>query len=214
MKDKLQSMIQVFARSIIQPVMFMAVTGLLIAIAAVFKLEAMPNVIKNVGDGLFQIMNGAAIGQLSVIFCVGIATAIAKKKKTDAAILAITIYLIFLYANNFWLTFTDRLAKPGSQGLFGTGQNMVLGIQVTDMGVFLGILLGCLVGAFVNKFGNTKFHKYLAPYEGTKFTYILLIFTTIALAIVVSYIWPPINQGVNMVVAGMSGMGAVGFFLY
>ena len=96
MKDKLQKITQTFARSIIQPVMFMAVTGLLISVAAVMKLEQLPEGIKNVGAGLFTILTSAAINQLSVIFCVGIAAAIAKKKKTDAAILGITVFLIFI----------------------------------------------------------------------------------------------------------------------
>lgn len=214
MKDKVQKLTQTFARAIIQPVMFMAVAGLIIAFAAILKIEQMPKFVQTIGNGLFTVLNGAAIGQLSVIFCVGIATAIAKKKKVDAAILAITTYLIFLYANNFWLTLTHSLAKPGSQGLYGTGQNMILGVQATDMGVFLGIILGCLVGFFVNKFGNIKFHKWLAPYEGTKFAYVLLILTTIILAIVLTYVWPPINHLVNLAVGGMSGMGALGFFFY
>lgn len=214
MKDKLQKITQTFARSIIQPVMFMAVTGLLISVAAVMKLEQLPEGIKNVGTGLFTILTSAAINQLSVIFCVGIAAAIAKKKKTDAAILGITVFLIFIYANNFWLSQTGQLAKAGKQGLFGTGQNIVLGVQVTDMGVFLGIILGCLVGFFVNKLGDVKFHKYLSPYEGTKFAYVVLIFLTIIFAIAVSYIWPPINGAVNAIVGGLSGMGAFGFFLY
>lgn len=214
MKDQLQKAMQSFARAIIQPVMFMAVTGLIISISAVLKLEQMPKALRNIGDGFFTILSNGSISQLSVIFCVGIATAIAKKNKTDAAILGISIFLIFLYANNWWLTFTNRLAKPGSQGLFGTGQNTVLGVQVTDMGVFLGIILGCLVGYSVNKFGDIKFHKYLSPYEGTKCAYVILIFVTVFFDIIITYIWPPINNLINGAVTGMSTMGAFGFFLY
>lgn len=214
MKEKMQKGVQAFARAIIQPVMFMAVTGLLISVAAVFKLEQMPTLLRDLGNGIFTVLTGGVIGQLSVIFCVGIAAAMAKKKKTDAAILGIMVYLVFLYTNNFWLDFTDRLAQAGDQGLYGTGQNMVLGIQVTDMGVFLGILLGCIVGYFVNRFGNVKFHKYLSPYEGTKTAYFLLLVVTAVLAILVTYIWPLINNGITAAVGAMSSMGAFGFFLY
>lgn len=214
MKEKIQKGAQTFSRAIIQPVMFMAVSGLIISIAAVLKLEFMPGVIKEFGNGIFTVITNGAISQLSVIFCVGIAAAMAKKKKTDAAILGITTFMIFLFANNYWLDFTGRLAEPGEQGLFGTGQNLVLGIQVTDMGVFLGIALGIMVGYFVNRFGDIKFHKYLSPYEGTKFAYVLIIAATIIAAILVTYIWPPINAGVNSAVSTMSGMGSVGFFLY
>lgn len=214
MKAIIQKAAQNFSRSIIQPVMFMAVTGLVISVAAVLKLEIMPTFLREVGNGIFSILSSSAIGQLSVIFCVGIATAMAKKKKTDAAILSITVYLIFLYANNYWLTFTHRLAEAGEQGLFGTGQNIVLGVQVTDMGVFLGIILGCTVGYFVNKLGDVKFHQYLAPYEGTKFAYTILIFVTVIFAILITYVWPPINNVINMIVGSMNHMGSIGFFMY
>ncbi|EOH82592.1 glucose PTS transporter subunit IIA [Enterococcus raffinosus] len=213
MKEAVQKSMRTFARAIIQPVMFMAVSGLIISIAAIMRMEFMPDVVANVGNFFFGIINSGAIGSLSVIFCIGIAAALTKKK-TDSAIVAITCFMIFLYANNTWLTLTDRLAEPGEQGLFGTGQNMVMGIQVNDMGVFLGIVIGCLVGFIVNRFGNVKFHKYLTPYEGTKFAYAISIFTTIALAIIVTYVWPVINSGVNAAVSIMASSGPFGFFAY
>ena len=213
MKEAVQKSMRTFARAIIQPVMFMAVSGLIISIAAIMRMEFMPDVVANGGNFFFGIINSGAIGSLSVIFCVGIAAALTKKK-TDSAIVAITCFMIFLYANNTWLTLTDRLAEPGEQGLFGTGQNMVMGIQVNDMGVFLGIVIGCLVGFIVNRFGNVKFHKYLTPYEGTKFAYAISIFTTIALAIIVTYVWPVINSGVNAAVSIMASSGPFGFFAY
>ena len=213
MKETVQKSMRTFARAIIQPVMFMAVSGLIISIAAIMRMEFMPSTIANVGNFFFGIINSGAIGSLSVIFCVGIAAALTKKK-TDSAIVAITCFMIFLYANNSWLTLTNRLAEPGEQGLFGTGQNMVMGIQVNDMGVFLGIVIGCMVGFIVNRFGNVKFHKYLTPYEGTKFAYAISIFATIALAIIVTYVWPIINSGVNAAVSVMASSGPFGFFTY
>lgn len=213
MKETVQKSMRSFARAIIQPVMFMAVSGLIISIAAIMRMEFMPDVVATVGNFFFGIINSGAIGSLSVIFCVGIAAALTKKK-TDSAIVAITCFMIFLYANNSWLTLTNRLAEPGEQGLFGTGQNMVMGIQVNDMGVFLGIVIGCMVGFIVNRFGNKKFHKYLTPYEGTKFAYAIAIFSTIALAIIVTYVWPVINSGVNAAVSIMASSGPFGFFTY
>ncbi|MFK4936762.1 glucose PTS transporter subunit IIA [Lactococcus garvieae] len=213
MKESFQKATQTFARAIIQPVMFMAVSGLIISIAAIMKMEFMPDLFKAIGDFFFGIITSGVIGSLSIIFCVGIATALAKKK-TDAAITAVSTFMIFLFANNAWLTLTNRLAKEGEMGLFGTGQNTVLGIQVNDMGVFLGIILGCLVGFMLNRFGNVKFHKYLAPYEGTKFAFVLTLFVTIFLAIIITYIWPMINSGINFLVDGMAKSGPFGFFGY
>lgn len=214
MKDKLYNSVQAFSRAIIRPVMFMAVTGILISVTALLRLEQMPKVLRTIGEFFFSVLTNGTIGQLSVIFCVGIATAMAKKKKTDAAIMGISVYLVFLYANNFWLNFTGRLAEAGEQGLFGTGQNTVLGVQVTDMGVFLGIILGCLTGFFVNKLADVKFHKYLSPYEGTKFAYLILIFVTALFAVLITYVWPTVNSLVNLLVSGISKSGPFGYFIY
>ncbi|OTO05328.1 PTS transporter subunit EIIC [Enterococcus sp. 5B3_DIV0040] len=215
MKEKFMKSAGTFSKAIIQPVMFMAVTGIILSVCAIFKLEMMPNGFKEVGNFVFNIMSGGMIGQLSAIFCVGIATALAKPKyKTDAAILGIITYLVFLYANNAWLTVTNRLAQAGEQGLYGTGQGTVFGIQVTDMGVFLGILLGVFVGVMVNKFGEIKLHKYLAPYSGTKSAYILIIFATILFAIGITYFWPAVNSVVESIVKATTTAGSVGCFFY
>ncbi|MGN0026551.1 MAG: PTS transporter subunit EIIC [Clostridium sp.] len=215
MKEKFIKSASVFSKAIIQPVMFMAVTGIILSVCAILKLEMMPDLTKNIGNFIFNILSGGMIGQLSAIFCVGIAAALAKPKyKTDAAILGIITYLVFLYANNSWLTITERLAVAGEQGLYGTGQGMVFGIQVTDMGVFLGISLGVLVGWMVNKFGDIKLHKYLSPYSGTKSAYILIVFATIIFAIGITYVWPIVNSVVEAVVKTTTTAGSVGFFFY
>lgn len=215
MKDKFIKSASVFSKAIIQPVMFMAVTGMILSICAILKLDIMPDFTKKIGDFIFNILSGGMIGQLSAIFCVGIATALAKPKyKTDAAILGIITFLIFLYANNSWLTITDRLAVAGEQGLYGTGQGMVFGVQVTDMGVFLGISLGVFVGWMVNKFGDIKLHRYLSPYAGTKSVYILIVFATILFAIGLTYVWPIVNSVVESVVKATTTAGSVGFFFY
>ena len=215
MKEKFIKSASVFSKAIIQPVMFMAVTGIILSVCAILKLDMMPTFTKNVGDFIFNILSGGMIGQLSAIFCVGIATALAKPKyKTDAAILGIITFLIFLYANNSWLTITNRLAVAGEQGLYGTGQGMVFGVQVTDMGVFLGISLGVFVGWMVNKFGDIKLHKYLSPYSGTKSVYIIIVFATILFAIGLTYVWPIVNSVVEAVVKATTTAGSLGFFFY
>lgn len=214
MKDKIYSGLQTFSRAIIQPVMFMAVAGIIIAISAIFRLEQMPDFINAIGDFFFNTLVSGMISNLSVIFAVGIATAMVPDKKTDAAILGITGFMIFLFANNFWLEYTDRLAVAGDFGLAGTGQGMVLGVQVTDMGVFLGIVIGTLTGYIVNKYKNVKFHRYLSPYEGTKFAFLILIGVISVFSIAITYIWPFVNEFINMLVDWMAEAGALGFFGY
>ena len=73
MKEKFVKSASIFSKAIIQPVMFMAVTGIILSVCAILKLEFMPTFTKNIGNFIFNILSGGMIGQLSVIFCVGIA---------------------------------------------------------------------------------------------------------------------------------------------
>lgn len=214
MKDRIYNAMQKFASAIIRPVMFMAVAGIIIAITALLRIESMPTIFNTIGEFFFTMLTNGMIGNLSVIFSVGLASALAKEKKVDAAILGITTFLVFLQANNFWLTHTNQLAEAGEFGLAGTGQAMVLGVQSTDMGVFLGILLGVITGYVHNKCKDVKFHKYFVAYEGTKFAFIVLILVSSVLGIAVTYIWPPINDMIMALVTNLSEMGSLGYFLY
>lgn len=214
MKDKIYNSMQKFSRAIIQPVMFMAVAGILIALAALLRLEFMPKFLITVGEFINNVVVGGMIANLSVIFCVGIATALVKDKKGDTATIATISFLIFLFANNFWLNYTNSIIEPTDIGLAGTGQAKVLGVQVTDMGVFIGILLGCIVGYVVNKTKDIKYHEYLSMYEGTKTSFVAMLFVASTLGVLVTYIWPFFNTLLTKLMVWISDAGPVGFFIY
>lgn len=213
MKEKLLSLSQKFSQAAVQPVMFLTVMGIGLAVAVIMQLSFMPSFIVFIGVLLKKMMD-AMLNNLSIIFCVGLTTAFAKKKKVDAAIIALIVYIIFLAGNNAWLTSQNMLAKSGAMGLFGTGQNTVLGFQVIDMNVFLGILLGCITGYVFNKFSEIEFGDMFRIYGGSRFVFIVMIPITLVLAILLSYVWPVINYGINGLSGFMKTAGALGVFVY
>lgn len=213
MKKKLMEMSQNFSRAAIQPVMFLAIMGLVLAAAVIMQLDFMPSVVVFAGT-LLKTMMDTMLNNLSVVFCVGLATAFAKKKKVDAAIISLITFLIFLGANNAWLSSQGMLAEAGTMGLFGTGQNMVLGFQVIDMNVFLGMILGCTVGYVHNKFCEKKFPEMFSIYGGSRLVFLIMIPVTLVLAIVLSYVWPVVNTGISLLSRFMKNAGAAGVFLY
>ena len=56
MKEKFVKSASIFSKAIIQPVMFMAVTGIILSVCAILKLEFMPTFTKNIGDFIFNIL--------------------------------------------------------------------------------------------------------------------------------------------------------------
>lgn len=211
---KLQATMKRFSGAMVQPIMYLAVAGILMAFGVIFQNLGGETVIGAIGTFLYNLFNNSFLSQLSIIFCVGIAAALAKKKKGDAALIAMITYFVFLYANNAWLTNHGMLAEATMLGLSGTGQATVLGVQVVDMGVFLGIILGSVVAWLFNKFCDVKFPDAVSIYGGTRFVFLLTTLFAIAMAIVMSYVWPVINGGIGAMGAFMAGSGNIGLFVY
>lgn len=201
-----------FSGAVIKPVMFLAVAGILLAISVLMKMDGMPEFVALMGKMLYTCVNSGVVGNLSLLFCIGIACALANKKKGDAAVIAASTLLVYLFANNFWLTSTGALIEADS--LYGTGQGMVLGIQVVDMGVFIGIILGCIVGWLFNKYCDVKFPEVVSCYGTTRFVFLLCIIAAMVLGVVNCYFWPVVNSAINALQNFMLAAGYAGQFVY
>ena len=164
MKAKIMDSMQKFSKAMFVPVLILPIAGILIAIGNVFTN---PRLIEKFGFldnpitmGFGSILSAAllpVLTNLGVIFCVGIALGLANKKKAEAAFTALLGYLVFLYAMNKFMELRDMLVAPDQ--LQGSGQALVLGVQVLDMGVFLGIILGIVVALIHNRFIDTTFNN-------------------------------------------------------
>ena len=217
MKDKVVGGMQNFSKAMIGPVLFLPVVGMLIALTAIATNTAI------VTDGGFiwtagKFFNGMLnpiMGNLSILFCVGIAMGMSKKKKADAAFVALMCYILFLGANSRWLELSGKLIEGATAGdLYGTGQTIQLGFHVTDMGVFLGMIIGVLTAWVHNRHCDTEFKVGFAPYGNSKLVFILMIPVTAVLSIGVTYVWPTVANGISALTGFMSTAGALGVFVY
>ena len=208
---------QKFSKAMIGPVLFLPIVGMLIALTAICKNTAFVTeggAIWNMGN-FFNGMLSPIMNNLSILFCVGIAMGMSKKKKADAAFVSIMSYILFLGANSKWLELSGKLIEGVTAGdLYGTGQTIQLGFHVTDMGVFLGMILGVLIALVHNKFVNTEFKGAMAPFGNSKFVFIVMIPVIAILSIGVTYIWPTIANGITSLTGFMSTAGALGVFVY
>lgn len=211
MKEKVSAATQNFARSMVQPIMFMSVSGLLIAIAALLKMDYMPTAVQTIGKFIYTVNMNGMLNQLSVIFCVGLTVTMAKTKKADAAICGLLSFLMFLNANNWYLKISGQLLENATSG---SGQTTVLGIQVIDMGVFLGIMLGCITAWIFNKLCNVKFPDVVSVYGGSRLAFLVTMVVDSVLAIVLCYVWPVVNAGISSLTGLISNAGAFGVFIY
>ncbi|WP_110926794.1 PTS transporter subunit EIIC [Bacillus massiliglaciei] len=217
MKDKVLNSMQIFARAIVAPVLFLPIAGIILALTSILSNPVI------VGEGSILIHAGEFIASglwpilmnLSIIFCIGIALGIAKEKKAEAALVALFSFLVFLGANNQWLALTGKLiAYKDSSDLYGTGQTVILGFQVVDMGVFLGMILGVVVALVHNKFCNKELPGAIGVYGNTKLVFIILLPILLVLAIAFSYFWPFVAAGISALTTFINVSGSIGIFLY
>ena len=219
MKQKVMDGLQRFSKAMFVPVLILPIAGILIAIGNIFTnqklLEVVPFMNNPVTKGFGLILSGSLVSiltNLGVIFCVGLAVGLAKKKKAEAGFTALLTFLVFINAMNKFMELRGILSK--AENLQGTGQASVLGVQILDMGVFLGIILGLTVGFIHNKFVDTEFRSAFQIYGGSRFVFIVLIPVTVMLAVLLTYVWPFIQMGISSLGHVINQTGNFGLFLY
>lgn len=219
MKDKLMDVLQKFSRAMFVPVLILPIAGILIAIGNVFTnpklIEMVPFLDNPITTGLGSILSESLVpilGNLGLIFCVGITLGLAKTKKAEAAFTSVLGYLVFIYAMNKFMELRGILVAPDQ--LEGTGQTLVLGVQILDMGVFLGIILGIVTALVHNRYINTTFNSAFQVYGGARFVFIVLIPTVVLLAILFTFVWPIVQSGINALAGVIRTSGNFGIFLY
>lgn len=219
MKDKIMDQLQRFSKAMFVPVLILPIAGILIAVGNLFTnarlLALLPFLNNPVTTGFGTLLSGslvAILNNLGLIFCVGLAVGLANKKKSEAGFTALLGFLVFINAMNKFMGLTGILFTGDS--LQGTGQALVLGVQILDMGVFLGIILGIVTAMVHNRFSETEFKNAFQIYGGTRFSFIVLIPVVVVLAVVLTYVWPFVQAGITALGGFINRTGNFGLFIY
>ncbi|WP_019157022.1 PTS transporter subunit EIIC [Robertmurraya massiliosenegalensis] len=219
MKTKIMDGMQRFSKAMFIPVLILPIAGILIALGNLLTnarlLEVIPFLDNPITTGFGTILTGSLVsilGNLGLIFCVGIAIGLANKEKAFAGFTALLGYLVFVNAMNKFMGLSGVLFE--GESLQGTGQTLVLGVQILDMGVFLGLILGTITAMVHNKFIDKEFNGAFQIYGGSRFVFIVLIPVVVLLSIALTYIWPFFQNGINNLGTLINHSGSFGIFLY
>ena len=219
MKQKIMDSLQKFSKGMFVPVLILPIAGIIIAFGNILTnarlAEYIPFLKNPIVYGFGKMLSGSLVSiltNLGIIFCIGLSIGLAKKKKAESGFTALLIFLVFINAMNIFLDLNKRLV-PVDQ-LRGSGQALVLGVQVLDMGVFLGIILGIIVALVHNKYCEKEFNGAFQIYGGTRLVFIILIPVTVVLAVILSYIWPVVQYGISSLGGFINASGNFGIFAY
>lgn len=208
MGKKAFAFLQQIGKSLMLPVAVLPVAGLLLGVgsgllnAEVSWLPAIiPQVMSQSGSVIFD--------NLPLIFAIGTALGLTDNDGV-AALAAVTGFLVLqatmgVMADVLWFHVSSEQETLGvlasaldydvafARKIVSTN----MGIKTIQTGVFGGIFIGVIAAYVYKKYYRIQLPPYLGFFAGKRFVPIVSCFAAIALGIVLSIIWPPIQEQIN-----------------
>lgn len=197
---------QKFGKALMVVVAVMPAAGLMISIG-----KTIPLINQNVAalvttGGVIENIGWAIIGNLHLLFALAIGGSWAKERAGGAFAAGISFVLINRITGSIFGITNEMLNDPKAytHTLLGTKIMVkgfftsVLEAPALNMGVFVGIIAGFVGAMAYNKYYNyRKLPDALSFFNGKRFVpFVVILWSTIC-AIVLSFVWPVIQAGIN-----------------
>ncbi|ENQ3104467.1 PTS system D-glucose-specific IIA component, Glc family /PTS system D-glucose-specific IIB component, Glc family /PTS system D-glucose-specific IIC component, Glc family [Bacillus sp. 491mf] len=208
MFKKIFGVLQKVGKALMLPVAILPAAGILLGFGNAFQNPQLTNHIPALKADWFVLVakimeqSGDIIfGNLALLFAVGVAIGLAGGDGV-AGLAAFVGYLImnktmsvFLGVEKFVTIVSDKV--PVKTGFTDQAYANVLGIPTLQTGVFGGILVGILAAYCYNKYFNIELPSYLGFFAGKRFVPIATATFSLLLGILMCFIWPTIQGGLN-----------------
>ena len=220
------AVLQRIGKSLMLPIATLPAAGLLVRFGQDDMLGRFHNtVLKNVAQ-IMATGGNALLGNLPVIFAIGVAIGFAKKSDGSTAVAAIVGYLVY-HAVSMQMFFGSKL-KDQVQGLViknadqGVNQavpagGLKFGLDLTKpnpTGVLGGILVGIMAALLWQRYYKIKLPTWLAFFGGRRFVPIITAVACLFLGVLMGWIWSPIGQGINDLSNWITRHSSIGLFIY
>src|SRR3954447_21554796 len=173
------SLLQKIGKSMMLPVSVLPVAGILLGVGSAnfsWLPQSLSLIMAKSGDAIF--------GNLPLLFAIGVAIGLAENDGV-AALAGTTGYVVFLAALGV------------CAGLRGIEVKPIMGIPSIQTGVFGGIIVGIIAAWCFNRFYRIQLPPYLGFFAGKRSVPIITSFAVIFVGALLSFIWPPIGNGIN-----------------
>lgn len=171
--------LQKIGKSLMLPVSVLPAAGILLGVGSA-KFKVLPEVVSSV----MAQAGGAIFSNLPLIFAIGVALGLTGNDGV-AALAAVVGFAVLLA--------TMGVMAP----LLHYEPRLVMGIPSIETGVFGGILIGAVAAVLFNRYYRLTLPAYLGFFAGKRSVPILTAFTAVFVGIVLSFIWPPIGNGID-----------------
>ena len=189
--------LQKIGKSLMLPVSVLPAAGLLLGIGSA-RFNWLPEIVSTV----MAQSGGAIFSNLPLIFAIGVALGVTNNDGV-AALAAVIGYAVLIATMGVMAPLLDYEPRA------------IMGIPSIETGVFGGILIGMVAAVLFNRYYRLQLPPYLGFFAGKRSVPILTAGAAIITGIVLSFIWPPIGEGIDRFSRwAAAGNPAVAFALY
>ena len=211
MKDSFKSIFsfefwQKFGKALMVVVAVMPAAGLMISIG-----KSIPMINPELGflvttGGVLEQIGWGVIGNLHILFALAIGGSWAKERAGGAFAAGLSFILINRITGVMFGVSGDMLKDPEAMVSTLLGGSIkvsdyfisVLESPALNMGVFVGIIAGFVGATAYNKYYNfRKLPDALSFFNGKRFVPFVVILRSAIVAIVLSFVWPVVQTGIN-----------------
>ncbi|MDF0725440.1 glucose-specific PTS transporter subunit IIBC [Cytobacillus sp. S13-E01] len=197
MFHKIFGTLQKVGKALMLPVAILPAAGILLAFGNALQNPDLVRRIPALETGWLQLVaevmersGGIVFDNLALLFAVGVAIGLAGGEGV-AGLAAIIGFLVMNVTMGVSLGVTSE--SVGADPAFAN----VLGIPTLQTGVFGGIIVGILAATMYNRYFNIELPSYLGFFAGKRFVPIATAVSALILGIIMIFIWPPIQTGLN-----------------
>ena len=197
---------QKFGKALMVVVAVMPAAGLMISIG-----KSIPMINPNLGvlvttGGVLEQIGWGVIGNLHILFALAIGGSWAKERAGGAFAAGLSFILINRITGVMFGVTSDMLSDKAAvvKTMFGASIKVsdyfisVLESPALNMGVFVGIIAGFVGATAYNKYYNfRKLPDALSFFNGKRFVPFVVILRSAIVAIVLSFVWPVVQSGIN-----------------
>jgi PTS system N-acetylglucosamine-specific IIC component len=138
---------------------------------------------------------GSAIfSNLGLLFAIGVAVGLARENHGAAALAAVVGFLVTTRAVESLMH-----VPPGS---------------LTKLSIPVGLLSGIVAGVAYNRYSNITLPSYLSFFGGRRFVPIVSGIVGLVLGVLIGYVWPFLEHGMDAASQAILGAGSLGLFAY
>ncbi|WP_050607748.1 glucose-specific PTS transporter subunit IIBC [Clostridium niameyense] len=190
--------LQKIGKALMLPVALLPAAGILLAFGNLFQNKAFLKIAPALNVHWFQGFariieqsGNVVFTNLALLFAVGVAVGL-----SDGDGVAGLAAIVGFFIMNTTMGVVTGIT-PGMIGKSHPEFASILGIPTLQTGVFGGIIIGVIAARLYKKYYNIELPQYLGFFAGKRFVPIITATVSILVGLILVFIWPPIQTGLN-----------------